>query len=114
MIKQTIIIYSLLRIKQFAWMGNVSKVSSRWLQMKKNMLELNEDLKNYDEDSDKWCILQVDLKYSKNLHDLHSALPFLPERMKINKCNQLACNIYDKNYVVHIVSLKQTLDHGLV
>ena len=53
MIKQTIIIYSLLRIKQFAWMGNVSKVSSRWLQMKKNMLGLNEDLKNYDEDSDK-------------------------------------------------------------
>ena len=35
--------------------------------------------------------------------------------MKINKCNKLVCNLYDKNsYVVHIRSLKQTLDHGLI
>ena len=33
--------------------------------------------------------------------------------MKINKCNKLVCNLYDKNnYVVHIRSLKQALDHG--
>ena len=30
--------------------------------------------------------------------------------MKINKCNKLVCNLYDKNnYVVHIKSLKQGL-----
>ena len=35
--------------------------------------------------------------------------------MKINKCNKFACNLYDKNkYVVHIRSLKQALDHGLI
>ena len=35
--------------------------------------------------------------------------------MKINKFNNLACNLYDKNnYVVHIRSLKQVLDHGLI
>ena len=35
--------------------------------------------------------------------------------MKINKCSKLACNLYDKhNYVVHIRSLKQALDHGLI
>ena len=35
--------------------------------------------------------------------------------MKINKCNKLVCNLYDKNnYVVHIRSLKQTLNHGLI
>ena len=35
--------------------------------------------------------------------------------MKINKCSELVCNLYDKsNYVVHIRSLKQTLDHGLI
>ena len=46
---------------------------------------------------------------------MHSYLPFLPERMKIDKCNKLACNLYDKkNYVVHIRSLKQPLNHGLV
>ena len=71
---------------------------------KKNMLKFNKDfIKNYYEDSDKEYILEVDVKYPKNLHDLHSDLLFLPERMKINKCNKLVCNLYDKNnYAVHI------------
>ena len=44
---------------------------------------------------------------------MHGDLPFLPERMKINKCSKLVCNLYDKiNYVVHIRSLKQPLNHG--
>ena len=48
------------------------------------------------------------------LHDLHSDLPSLPERMKINKCSKLVCNLYDKkNNVVHISALKQALLHGL-
>ena len=52
--------------------------------------------KNYDESSDKGYILEVDVKYLKNSHDFHSDLPFLPERMKINKCKKLVCNLYDK------------------
>ena len=36
------------------------------------------------------------VEYPKNSHDLHSDLPLLPERMKINKCNNLLCNLYDK------------------
>ena len=77
--------------------------------MGKNILKFNEDfIKNYDEDSDKGYIFEVDVENPKNLHDLYSDLPFLPERMKINKCNKLACNLYDKNnYIVHIRSLKQ-------
>ena len=75
----------------------------------------NEFIKSYDEDSDKGYILEVDVEYPKNLHDLHSGLPLLPERMKINKCNKLVCNLYDKsNYVVHIRALKQTLNNGLI
>ena len=83
---------------------------------KKDMLKFNEDfIKNHDEDSDKGYIFEVDVEYPKNLHDLHSDLPFLPERMKINKCNKLVCNLYDKNnYVVYVRSLKQALDHGLI
>ena len=82
----------------------------------KNMLKFNEEfIKNYDEDSDKGYILEVDLKYPKTLHGLHEDLPFLPERMKIAKCKKLVCNLYDKkNYVVHIRSLKQALNHGLI
>ena len=46
---------------------------------------------------------------------MHSDLPFFPERMKINKCNKLVCNLYDKkSYVVHMISLKQALNHGLI
>ena len=46
---------------------------------------------------------------------MHSDLPILPERTKINKCNKLVCNLYDKeNYVIHIRSLKQVLNNGLI
>ena len=57
------------------------------LNEKKNRLKFNEDfIKNYDDDSDKGYIFGVDIEYPKNLHDLHGDLPFLPERMKVNKC----------------------------
>ena len=84
--------------------------------MEKNILKFKEDfIKNYDEDSNKGYIFEADVEYPKNLHDLHGDLPFLTERMKINKCNTLVCNLYDKNnYAVHIRSLKQALDHGLI
>ena len=56
----------------------------------------------------------MDVEYLRNLHKLHSDLPFLPERMKINKCTKLACNVQDKeNYPIHILALKQALKHGL-
>ena len=51
----------------------------------------------------------------KNFHDLHSDLPFLPDRLKINKCSKLVWNLYGKTiYVVHIRSLTQALSHGLI
>ena len=53
-------------------------------------------IKNYDKDSDKGYIVEVDVEYTKNLHNLHSDLPFLPERMKINKCRKLVSNLYDR------------------
>ena len=40
-------------------------------------------------------------------------LPFLSERMKINKCEKLVCNFHDKKYIAHIRALKQVLNHGL-
>ena len=45
---------------------------------------------------------------------LHSDLPFLPEKMKINKCPKLVCNVTDiENCSIHIVALKKALNHGL-
>ena len=46
---------------------------------------------------------------------MHNDLPLLSERMKIRKCNKLVCNFYDKKeYVVHIRTLRQALNHGLI
>ena len=67
----------------------------RWLDSDE-INEINEEfIKNYNENNKKGYILEVDVKYPKELHDLHSELPFLPERMEINKCKKLVCNLYD-------------------
>ena len=85
----------------FKWVKNTSKIDEEFI-------------KNYDEDDDKGYILEVDVKYPRKLHDLHSDLSFLPKRMKIDKCKKLVWNLRNKKkYVVHIKSLKQALNHGL-
>ena len=77
-------------------------------------MEKNEKfIRNYDDD--KGYILGVDVGYPKYLYDLHCDVPFLPERMKINNCNKIVCNLYDKkDYVIQIKALKQALNHGLI
>ena len=82
----------------------------------KNVSKFDEDfIKNYEEDGDKGYTFEADIDYPKNLLNLHNDLPFLSERMKIKKCNKLVCNLYDKEeYVAHIRTLKQALNHGLV
>ena len=60
-------------------------------------------------------IFYVDITYPKKLYELHKHLPFLPDRMKVNKVNKLVANVQDKNnYVIHIYVLKQALNHGLI
>ena len=90
-----------LPVNGFKWVKNTSKIDEKII-------------KNYNEDSDKGYILEVDAKYHRKLHDLRSDLPFLPKRMKIDKCKKLVCNLRNKKkYVVYIRSLKQALNHGL-
>ena len=60
------------------------------------------------------CILEVDLEYPKELHDLHNDYPLAPELVKINKTEKLTPNLWDKkNYVIHYENLKQCLKLGL-
>ena len=40
-------------------------------------------------DSDEGYFLKVDIQYPENLHNFHNDLPFLPERMKIEKVKNL-------------------------
>ena len=87
-------------VNGFKWIKHLSKLEENFI-------------KNSDENSNKAYILEVDVEYPKNLHYLHGDLLILAERMKI-KCKKLVCNMYDKKeYVVHIRTLKQTLNHGL-
>ena len=60
----------------------------KWIDNK----EINEEfIKNYNENDKKGYIFEVDVKYPKRLHELHSDSPFLSERMEINKCKKLVC-----------------------
>ena len=66
----------------------------KWIE---DTSETNEEfIKNYDENNDKGYILEVDVKYPKKLHDLHSDLPFLSKRKKIDKRKKLVCNLRNK------------------
>ena len=92
-----------LPVRNFKWIDkdDISKFDEKFI-------------KNYDENSDKRCILEVDVKYPEKIRMFHSDLAFLPERMKINKCTKLTCTIRNReNYVVHIKALKQVVNHGL-
>jgi len=62
----------------------------------------------------KGCILEVDLEYPKELHNLHNDLPLAPERVVVNKVEKLIPTLSDKkNYVLHESNLKQYLEMGL-
>ena len=67
------------------------------LKWVKDTSKINEEfIKNYNENNKKGYILEVDVKYLKKVHDSHSDLPFLPKRMKIDKCKKLVCSLQKK------------------
>ena len=82
-----------LQLDGFDWVKKFSKIDEDFIY-------------NYDEDSDKGYIFYVDIEYPRELYylhsDLHSDLPLLPERMKVNKCNKLSCNLYDESTMFFI------------
>ena len=73
----------------------------KWI---KNTSQFNEDfIKTYDEESNEGSFLDVDVQYPEKLHELHNDIPFLLERMKIEKVEKLVANLHDKTeYVIHI------------
>ena len=64
--------------------------------------------------TDKGYLLEVDVRYPKELHNQHNDLPFMCERMEINGVEKLVPKLRDKkSYVIHIQALNQALQHGL-
>ena len=60
-------------------------------------------------------LVEADVRYPEELHNLHNDLPFMCEKMKISGVEKLVLNLNDKkNYVVHIKALNQALRHGLI
>ena len=81
----------------------------RWVEVKPN--EIGKLVKR----KDKGCLLVVDVRYPKELHDSHNDLPFMCERLKIGGVEKLIPNLFDKKrYVIHIRVLNQALSRGLV
>ena len=63
------------------------------------------------------CILEVDLEYPKELHDLHNDYPLAPESVKLDKSSvaKLIPNLNNKqSYVVHYENLKLYESLGMV
>ena len=89
-------------INTFEWIQDTS-------QFKKDFI------KKYNEESGEKYFLEVDVQYLEKLHEFHSDLPFLPERMNIEKFEKLVASLHDKTeYFLHIRNLKQALNHELV
>ena len=77
-----------------------------------NFKRVKDFIKTYDEKSKEGYFLEVYVHYPKNIH---SYLPFLPERKKLKKFEKPVANLHDKKWIViHIRSLKQVLNHGLI
>ena len=61
-----------LPVNNFEWIKDPSQFNEYFIE-------------NYDEESDDGYFLEVDVQYPGNLYQLHNDLPFLPEKMKIEK-----------------------------
>ena len=76
-----------------------------------------DDWKNISAEEERGCILEVDLEYPKDLHDLHNDYPLaseniMPEGSKVRK---LIPNLNNKTkYVLHYENLKQYESLGLI
>ena len=95
----------------WAMINNLPTHGFKWKKGEDFAAEKIDELVKKDE---KGYLLEVDVKYPKELRENHNELPFLVEKMKIERKEKLAPNRKDKKrYVVHIKALDQALKHGL-
>ena len=70
-------------------------------------------IRNYNDNRYEEYLLEIDVEYPENLHNLHNDLLFLPVTRKTEKVEKFVANFSDKElYVIYIRNLKQVLNHG--
>ena len=106
-----------LPISNFKWVKNIDKIKQKLMNIKNN--------------SSTGYVLEVDLEYPQELHDIHNDYPLAPEKINIPKewlsdyCLKIA-NVHNittgtvkklvpnlmnrNNYVIHYRNLQQYLD----
>ena len=94
----------------YGWAMSQSLPTSRFRLVSIDPSEVGELMRQ-----DKGYLLEVNVKYPKELHNSHNNLPFMCERMKINGVEKLVPNLYDKtNYIIYNRALDEALKHGLI
>ena len=56
-------------------------------------------MKSCNEEIDQESFLEVDIQYSEQWHELNNNLPFLPERVKIEKIEKLVIYLLNKKNI---------------
>ena len=101
---------------EFVWICMSQKILVNKFQWIEETSQFNEFfIKIYNEEIDEGNFLEIHVQWPKKLHDLHNDLPFLSERMKLEKFEKLVANLYDKTeHSIHMGNSKQALNHWLI
>ena len=87
-----------LPLKDFKWIEETSQFNENFTKV-------------YTKDSIRGYIIEADVQYPENLHNLQSDSNLLPERMKTENIEKLIASLYHKEeYIIHIRNLKQPLN----
>ena len=85
-----------------------------WVELRKDW-NPNKIVEELSAKKDHDYLLEVDVRYPKELHNYHNYLPFMCANMHINGVEKLVPNLYyKKKYIMHVKALAQAIDHGLV
>ena len=82
----------------FKWEDDLSRFNERFI-------------KNYNENSDIGCFLEVDVEYPKKLFSSHKDSLFLPERKKLEKVEKL---VYGKTSIKSWINTKKSTESNSV
>ena len=72
-----------LPVNNFEWIKDTSQFNEHFI-------------KYYNEESDEGYFVEVEVQCLEKLHELHNDLPFIAERMKIERVEKLISNLHDK------------------